>query len=219
MARSTASGCATHSVNAARWASVMQAWRFSPNRDAFTALERAYAEPHRHYHDASHIASCLKHLDSCLAQASEPCELELAIWFHDAIYETFGGQNEEKSVRWAVSFLSENDAPLDATARVEQLILVTKHDRPPVTNDQALIIDIDLAILGASEAEYAAFEEGVRREYRLVPFAIFRRKRADVLQGFLERDHIYTNEPFRSEREHRARANLLAAISRLRGDS
>jgi chaperonin GroEL (HSP60 family) len=42
-----------------------------------------------------------------------------------------------------------------------------------------------------------------------------RKKRAAVLRGFLARERIYRHEPFASEREQQARANLANAVSKL----
>jgi len=78
-------------------------------------------------------------------------------------------------------------------------------------------VDIDLSILGADAKTYDEFEKAVRQEYRIIPMFIYRRKRAEVLHSFLLRPHIYQNEPFLSEREHQARANLSNAVSQLSG--
>ncbi len=78
-------------------------------------------------------------------------------------------------------------------------------------------MDIDLSILGADAETYAAFEVAVRREYRIVPMFIYRKKRMEVLKSFLQRPHIYHNEPFQSEREQQARVNLSNAISQSSG--
>ena len=53
----------------------------------FARLMAAYAEPQRHYHTQQHLAECLEHLAAAYSLASEPGEVELALWFHDAIYD------------------------------------------------------------------------------------------------------------------------------------
>ncbi len=58
-------------------------------------LLSAYAEPHRHYHTQHHIAACLEALDAHRHCAERPEEVELAIWFHDAVYDTRRTDNEE----------------------------------------------------------------------------------------------------------------------------
>ncbi|CUR47579.1 hypothetical protein BN2364_3138 [Alloalcanivorax xenomutans] len=78
-------------------------------------------------------------------------------------------------------------------------------------------MDIDLAVLGAEPATYQVFEEGVRSEYKMVPWPLYKKKRVEVLKGFLDRPRIFQNEPFLTEREQQARKNLAAAISKLDG--
>jgi len=48
-----------------------------------------------------------------------------------------------------------------------------------------------------------------------VPKLIFNRKRAEILQGFLDRKRIYTNEDFFVRYEQRARRNLECSIRKL----
>lgn len=193
----------------------MAALGFNHNEAVFQSLIAAYGQKHRHYHTAMHIDECLLQLDRCTQQAERPAEIEIALWFHDATYRPLSGDNERKSAEWALRFMIENSATHEAAARVHELIMVTRHNVETKTTDQALLVDIDLSILGADEKIYSRFEEAVRREYRLVPSPLYRRKRAEILNGFLLRPAIYRNEPFRSEFELQARANLANAIGRL----
>jgi len=193
----------------------MAQWQFAANDDTCESLLTAYAEKGRHYHTQEHVTACLRHFDRCAHRLSEPREVELALWFHDAIYKPLSSSNEADSAAWAVSFLRNNDAQPEVVARVEQLIMVTAHDAPTATHDESLLVDIDLSILGADEKTYAMFERAVRREYWMVPMFLYRKKRAEVLAGFLQRERIFQNEPLWTEREAPARANLTAAIESL----
>lgn len=56
-----------------------------------------YSEPHRHYHNFHHIADSLAEFDRARHLAREPLAVELAIWFHDTVYDTRAGNNEEQS--------------------------------------------------------------------------------------------------------------------------
>ena len=202
-----------------RWFRLMGDFGFDNNEGTFRSLLSAYSEKHRHYHTSEHVADCLRHLDTCVAQINEPLEVELALWFHDAVYNPLSGKNERKSANWAASFLSNNSAADELTAKVHRLILVTKHDAPPQTNDESILVDIDLAILGADAATYNVFEQAVRQEYQIIPVFLYRKKRAAVLRGFIERPFIYQNEPFKSECEQQARINLANAILNLTGSA
>lgn len=198
-----------------RWFELMRAFGFGANEETFDSLRAAYSEKHRHYHTGEHVQACLRHLDSCVMRADEPKEIELALWFHDAIYEPLSSNNERKSADWAAAFLAANLATPEVAARVHRLIMVTEHNAATMTKDESILVDIDLSILGADVETYAAFEEAVRNEYRMVPMLIYRRKRTEILNGFLKRPRIYQNEPFFSEREQQARINLSNAISKL----
>lgn len=200
-----------------RWSKLMGAFGFGANEATFHSLCKAYSEKHRHYHTGEHVQACLKHLDVCAAQADHPEEIEIALWFHDAIYKPLSRDNERKSADWASAFLSANSAPPEVADRVHRLIMVTEHNVAIHTKDESILVDIDLSILGADAKTYDGFEKAVRQEYRMVPGFIYRRKRAEILHGFLLRPHIYRNEPFLSEREHQARANLSNAVSQLSG--
>ncbi len=174
----------------------MKAWRWSP--ELLDRLRDRYAEPHRHYHTLEHIEHCLEEFDPL--QAADPEAVELAIWFHDAIYDTRRHDNEERSAEWLLQELPE-------ARRAAALILVTKHHKAS-TPDEALLVDVDLAILGQSEERFDRYERQIRAEYAWVPEDVFRRKRAELLDGFLARPFIYGTEPFRAKYEAAARANL-----------
>ena len=69
--------------------------------ECFDALLAAYSEKHRHYHTIKHIDHCLRELDGAKSLAHDPAEVELALWFHDAIYDPHSSKNEERSADWA----------------------------------------------------------------------------------------------------------------------
>jgi len=184
---------------------------------AFDELARCWAEPHRAYHTTEHLLACLATLDGVRHLADRPDEVEWALWYHDAVYRTRGGGSEEASADLSDDWLARGGAPDDVRGRVRALILATKHDAEPPTPDAALLVDVDLAILGAPPDAYDRYEAQVRREYRWVPGPLFRHKRREVLQGFLERPRLYATDAMRDRLEIRARDNLERAIAALGG--
>lgn len=193
----------------------MKAWGFEENLQTLNALEKAYAQKGRYYHNAQHIQACLKHFEVIESKLENPCEVELALWFHDAIYKIFSSNNEKNSALWARDFLLANGTAQDAAGRVYDLILATEHNAPAATLDASYLVDIDLSILGENPNVYAQFEQNIRREYRVVPSTIYRKKRIAVLQSFLAREKIFNNEPFYSLLEAKARVNVEGAVARL----
>lgn len=205
---------ADEAIAEARW---REAWQLAGAAAPTGVLEQLlakYAEPHRAYHNLSHVLDCLNHAASVRAQLEHPHCVELALWFHDVIYEPRAGDNEERSAAFAVEALRAAVGP-EVLQHVEELILATRHPSRPTAADARYMVDIDLAILGAPPAAFDAYEAAIRREYRWVPAPLYRRKRKQVLQSFLELDRIYLTEHFGRRLEEQARVNLQHSIAKL----
>ena len=198
-----------------RWQQLMNRLGISLNKDTYQALTKSYSEKHRRYHTGEHINATLKHLDSVAGLANDVVEIELALWFHDAIYKPFSANNELDSADWAVQFLVDNEIEKGRIDRVYKLIMATVHTAKTEGNDQLLMVDIDLSILGTSSLIYDQFEKDVRYEYKLVPYFLYRKKRKEICVSFLERDRIYQYDFFYELLERQARINLTNAIKRL----
>jgi predicted metal-dependent HD superfamily phosphohydrolase len=198
----------------AHWHASWQALaRCAPAPDLLAALTRRYQEPHRHYHTLQHLDACLRHLSGLHALAQRPHEVALALWFHDAIYDIGASDNEQRSADWAQAAVLECGGEQDAAERVHAAIMVTRHDQAPDTADQQILLDVDLAILGATAAVFDGYEQQIGREYQAVAPAAFRANRRRILQGFLDRPRIYHTAFFRETREAQARANLGRSIA------
>jgi predicted metal-dependent HD superfamily phosphohydrolase len=180
-------------------------------RDAVLAR---YAEPQRKYHTLQHLAECLSLFESIQHAPDRPAEVEMALWFHDAIYDPKGTDNEARSAAWSEEELRKAGVAEEPASRVAELILVTKHTRVPQTRDAKVLVDIDLAILGASEERFAEYESQIREEYSHVPELLFRLKRREILQSFLDRSAIYSTPTLHQQLEARARTNLAAAVGK-----
>jgi len=183
----------------------------------FEMLVARYAEPHRHYHTLTHIEACLAWLDWFHASAEYAEEVELALWFHDAVYDprAGGGQNERQSASLACEALRELGVPAAKLERIARHILETEHHTAR-NGDAALVVDIDLTILGARPSEFDRFEDQIRKEYAHGSEDLFRVGRRSVLEGFLARRTIFNALPIRDELEATARANLRRRIDELR---
>jgi len=60
-------------------------------------LDEHYGESHRHYHKMSHIQQMLQLQQDHSALVAKPLTMQLAIFFHDAIYNPHSSQNEKDS--------------------------------------------------------------------------------------------------------------------------
>lgn len=198
-----------------RWEGLWQGLGAAAPKQEFAALTSRYAEPHRHYHTSQHINECLARFDDARVLCEHACEVELALWFHDAIYEPRAKDNESQSAQWALRVMAESGIAGDAQARVRALIMATCHDALPDTPDAKVLVDIDLSILGADRARFDEYECQVRAEYGWVPDFMFQRTRRKILEGFLARTSIYSTPHFRNQLEKKARDNLARSLSAL----
>ncbi|WP_280707489.1 phosphohydrolase [Bradyrhizobium sp. BR13661] len=176
-------------------------------------LSAAYAAPGRHYHNLAHIEDCLGLLAGVDGlSAHERDILSEAIWWHDVVYVPSRPDNEELSAQ-----LAERHVRADISSEVGRLIRLTKtHDLAADDRLGAILISIDLSILGAEPARYDAYAAAIRQEFIHVSDADFRAGRAAVLRRFAARPVIYPDAGFAAKYDRRARDNLareLAALS------
>jgi predicted metal-dependent HD superfamily phosphohydrolase len=179
----------------------------------FQELLARYREPHRKYHTLQHLRECLALCARDGALAHAPAEVAMALWFHDAVYTHGRHDNELASANWARQALLEAGASDAAAQRIHDLVMATCHQATPGTADAQLLVDIDLAILGAAPERFQSYEQQIRDEYSHVAAPVFRAKRREVLQSFLQRNEIYATPTYRNRLEAAARANLQAAIA------
>jgi predicted metal-dependent HD superfamily phosphohydrolase len=183
---------------------------------ALAGLERRYAESHRAYHTGAHVAALLDLAEPELGRWALPHAVTFAIWYHDAIYRTRRGDNEIESARLAARELAALGVDPTVPPVVTRLIEATAgHEPPDGIADGPRFLDLDLSILGAEPAVYAAYRAAIRREYRWVPEPIYRRRRAEILAGFLARERIYLTAELHDRLEAPARVNLAAELAAL----
>ena len=179
----------------------------------FRDLAGRYAEPHRLYHTFAHIGLCLKEYDAVRPEARQPDAVEMAIWYHDAVYDPRAADNEERSARLALDVAES--AGLAIGSRTAELIRASTHRSVPDDPDTRLFADIDLSILGQPGEVFDEYERGVRKEYAWVPEAAFRAGRSGILRSFLARPSIYGTGGFRARYENAARSNLERSLRSL----
>jgi predicted metal-dependent HD superfamily phosphohydrolase len=196
-----------------RWASI--AGRSRQSDAALAALLARYREPHRHYHGLAHLVRVLRTVDELLPSVAvdDADAVRFAAWFHDAIYDPRAADNEAASAHLAAEVLTELGQPTARVVHAAALVAVTAHHRA-ATPDEAVLIDADLAVLGADPATYEAYARGVRREYAHIDDDGWRVGRRAVLQGLLDRPAIFLTAPQHTH-EARARANLTAELAGL----
>jgi predicted metal-dependent HD superfamily phosphohydrolase len=173
-------------------------------------LLECYAEPQRAYHTLQHLEECLLILNDAKKSVliAKPDLIEMALWFHDAVYAPQGSENEELSAQMALEALGSSEM----ASEVARLILLTKSHRPEMGPDDAWIIDIDLAIFAQPMKRVMEYERQIRQEYAWVPEAVYAEKRAEIMTAFLNREQIYLTAWARERFESQARENLRVLI-------
>ena len=187
---------------------------------------RAYDSPGRHYHAWSHIEACLAEFAKAQAdgQVKAPRTVLVALLFHDAVYVAGRRDNELLSAQMAEEAMARNgDSSAQERADVAELIMLTAqhHAHGALSGDAATFLDIDLAVLGADEAIYRAYAQGVRQEFvpSAVSAAAFVEGRGRFLRGLLEQPNIYLTDWMRTRREAAARVNIARELQELSGVS
>ena len=180
-------------------------------------LVARWGEPHRCYHSLHHLHECLDLFDQVWGLAQRPGEVALALWFHDAFYDPQRSDNEERSAQWAHGSVMRSGLLPEVADRVHALVMATRHQAPPEGADTQLLVDVDLAPLGAPDREFDESSAQIRVEYAHVPEAQYRTGRIGVLQRFLDRPRLYNTAHFYALLETRARNNLKREIASLAG--
>jgi predicted metal-dependent HD superfamily phosphohydrolase len=203
-------------LNETRWNNLISGLCGRPvGNDYFSALVAAYSEPHRHYHNATHIEHCLREFDSTRTMAEHREEVEFAIWLHDAVYNPRVNDNEEKGAEWAADILASLGCTEAVLFRVKDLILATKHQAAAQNPDARLLADVDLSILGQDPDVYDNYEKSVRAEYDWASAVTYRIGRSKTLRSFIERSRIFQTDRYFALYEKQARQNLSKAIAAL----
>ena len=187
----------------------------SPDAELLRNAMQRYGEPHHRYHTTQHLNECFAYFDADRSEAMHPAEIELELWFHDAIYDATRHKNEQQSADWLRSILMSAGGSTTVADRVHALVMVTCHKALPVALDEQILVDAYPSILAATPARFDQYETQVRAEYQWIPDETYRNKRAEMLQAFLNRKSIHNTAYFKANSEANARRNLVASIANL----
>lgn len=170
-------------------------------------LQNKYAQKFRAYHNTTHLDEIFGYFDTYQSQLEHPWEVAFAIFYHDAIYNIWKKDNEEKSAMMAVKYLQKLKISEASIERIEAHILATKTHQATYP-DTEWMVDFDLAILGQPAEVYDNYTKNIRKEYRKIPLALYKPGRKKVLQHFLGKESIYSTQEFQNKFEVTARENL-----------
>lgn len=179
----------------------------------FDELLKLYNSDKRVYHDLTHIINLLKLWETHKNKLMDEEVVYLAIWFHDAIYQSWKSDNEERSADMAKDFLLNVDYPITKIYKIVDYILATKTHESNGDNDLDFFLDFDLSILGSDETIYNVYTQQINAEYSLYPNFLYNRGRKKVLNSILEKPVIYKTDEFRTVLETPARNNIKRELA------
>src|SRR4051812_37444173 len=134
------------------WVNFLRSWRIDPPlaSRAFEEIVQSYTGPGRYYHTLDHIREVLGTVERLASFAGNPNAVRLAAWLHDVIYDSRASDNEERSAEYAERLCAELSIP--DGRQVTELIRKTKTHDAGEDADARVLLDADLAILGADDA-------------------------------------------------------------------
>lgn len=178
----------------------------------FATLQQHYGEGWRRYHDANHINHLIRQLhDNGLPIARDPLAIEAAIWFHDAVMTPGSEFNETRSRDLFDTFSREVGLQGEFMEIVGDLILITDLKNVPWTDDQKVMVDIDLTALGGSWDHFMEMNRQIREEYvdgGFVTAQAYDQGRPEFIRTLMQRVRIYQTSTFRDLYEAPARQNM-----------
>ena len=180
-------------------------------------INNNYTSKKRHYHNLNHIGYMLQLASENQADLVDFDTLQFAIWYHDIIYKSVKSDNELKSAAFARKRLKKLHIDQNSIENCANLIISTKkHEILNTQNqDNAYLLDFDLAILGTTRKSYELYTQKIRKEYSMFPDFMYKRGRKKVLQHFLERPQIYYTEKYHDLWEANARKNIQKELTLL----
>ena len=174
----------------------------------YQQLIDAYNEEQRVYHTQQHIEDCLALFDEIKDQLDSPDSVELAIWFHDAIYHIDSRNNEARSADLFMQ-LSEDSLMTPLRHQVYQLIMATLHTGDGMLDhDARFMVDIDLSSFGMPWEKFLKNSKAVRKEMSHIPDEEFYPKQCAFQQSLLRHGRFYQTDYFFRNYEQSALNNM-----------
>lgn len=202
--------------------------------DAMQLLVAMYNEPHRHYHNTTHIHAMLRELARAAHVSSIPARdmmrMVYMIWFHDAYYDPYAPPafNEVMSATlfadWATSLPSEigrDSRPQPAIDGIPEICdgirasAFHTRDQKDLSPNIALFLDIDLHELGADVSIFDHNSKNILLEYSRTPHRDKLLGRASFFDAMLSREQLFYTRHMRDKYELSARKNMADDLDRI----
>lgn len=172
-----------------------------------TRLIDSYSEPQRYYHTLVHIEHCLSLFDKISHKLQNAAAVELALWFHDVVYQPGAIDNEQLS---ADLFMTTTNGVFEDTFRntVYQLIMATIYDGSEVKDsDSKYLMDIDLSSFGRPWAEFIRDSDNLRLEMEGFSDHDYYQRQVRLQERLFGQPRFFKSDYFYSKYEAQARQN------------
>ena len=176
--------------------------------EAYNSIVNHYSESHRRYHTLRHLEECFDILKKTGDLENVSLEFWLALWLHDIVYDPAENDNEAQSAAMSTWVLHKIGVPYEKIGSVISLIMNTKHHDAEPWEEGAILVDVDLAILGSSPERFQEYENQIRAEYSFVPQEMYDFHRNNIMKGFAQREPIFKRQNMRDMFEEQAKQNL-----------
>lgn len=181
--------------------------------DLWNELTEMYTSEERYYHSFSHLENMLHQLTEVRSQISNWDTVLFSLYYHDIVYSALNPNNEKASAKLAKSRLGLIGFPQGSIQQCYSQIIATKGHLLSDDADTNFFTDADLSIIGMEWEEYDAYRKGIRKEYHMYPYGLYKMGRIKVLKHFLAMDSIYKTSYFQSKFEEAAQINLKRELS------
>jgi predicted metal-dependent HD superfamily phosphohydrolase len=202
----------------ARWFGLCDRVHLKESADGgWQRLAAAYVTPPRAYHCLRHISDCLTQLDRWDIAGVDLDSVEMALWWHDAIYDSRAKDNERQSAEYWRDFASGGRTASKHIDEVVRLIQATDHRAQAADAVGKLIQDVDLSIVGRAPEVFSDYERKIRDEYSWVSAADYANGRSEFLSKLITRDRLFLTDFGFHHFESIARGNIEKSLSCLKG--
>ena len=179
-------------------------------------LVTGYNEPQRCYHTLAHIEHCLSMFDQCKSLVENSDALELAIWFHDVIFEPGNRDNEALSAELYLE-LSNGVQDIELRELVARMIMATLHDGSSLEDsDTRYMVDIDLSGFGSPWEQFFHDSQNIRTENPQLSDDEYYRNQGNFQTKLLARPRFFLSDHFYQRYEQQARDNLSRYFDHIR---
>jgi predicted metal-dependent HD superfamily phosphohydrolase/dephospho-CoA kinase len=186
------------------------------SKNVFRIIEYAYDDLNRAYHNVDHINEMTEGLFCSTYEHKDHISLQLAILFHDYIYDAGATDNELKSAQIMVDILKRFNCELleDKMNEIKlaalMILSTQKHiiQTDPLSQEiydlfdfdaQEMVrvfLDLDLMRFSSSELDTKMHDDDIRTEYSKFDETVFNTSRLEALKYFFDKGDVLTSKTF-----------------------